>query len=185
MGGTLAAALLALVGILGGCARSAPLPAAPVATEAIPRATLQNLTYRDVHPAPIQLKAGSYTGPRNPGDIAPSTVILGEAVAYGDLNGDGMDDAAVVLTDAAASRAALIYLAAVVSGAAVENAATVQLGQDFRVDSLAIVDGQILVQGETVTDEGSSCCTVVSATGRTYALQDGALTLVKAYAPTD
>jgi hypothetical protein len=96
--------------------------------------------------------------------------------AFGDLDGDGLEDAAVLITYEADRKEYVQYLVAYLfDGGTFQSVATRNVGGRFldavRADLQGIADGKILVELEAL-DGGATCC----ATHRTaFALEKGRL----------
>jgi hypothetical protein len=94
----------------------------------------------------IALDDGEFSGPAAPGSATRLTVRLGDQVAMGDLNGDGVDDAAVVLIADPGGSGTFYYVAAVINSAGIAKGVdSVLLGDRITIESLAIDAGQIKV----------------------------------------
>jgi hypothetical protein len=99
-----------------------------------------------------------------------------ELAAFGDLDGDGLDDAAVLITYQADHDEYVQYLVAYLfNGKTFQSVATRNVGGRFldalRADLQGIADGRILVELEAL-DGGAACC----AKRRTaFALRNGQL----------
>lgn len=79
-----------------------------------------------------------------PDSSAKTTVKLGTQTAFGDLDGNGTEDAAAILQTSSGGSGDSIYLAAVLNEAgAAKPVASVYLGDRIVVKSLAIADGKI------------------------------------------
>jgi len=104
---------------------------------------------------------GMYEGPAGGDDSSPVTVAMADAVAFGDLNGDGVNDAAVAFTvgreagpdtdsssAGAGGQGASQYVVALVSeGREPVAKGTHLVGQGARIDALSIAGGEIVVEG--------------------------------------
>lgn len=110
---------------------------------------LQNAVYQGIYDEPVQLNEGKYEGePFVEGGASRPTVTLAEnLMASGDLNGDSIDDAAVILVEDSGGSGTFSYLAAVLDqdGQPV-NQATLLLGDRVNLKAIAIKDGQIVVE---------------------------------------
>jgi hypothetical protein len=99
-----------------------------------------------------------------------------ELAAFGDLDGDGLEDAAVMVTYQADRKEYVQYLVAYLfNGKTFQSVATRNVGGRFldavRADLQGIENGKILVDLEAL-DGGASCC----ASRRTaFALENGQL----------
>jgi hypothetical protein len=98
-------------------------------------------------------------------------VMLTDYAATGDLNGDGVPDAAVVLATNSGGSGVFIDLAAVVveEGQPV-NVAITPLGDRVQINSLTIQDGQIIVDMVTHGPDDPMCCPTQQVV-ETYELQ--------------
>ena len=99
--------------------------------------------------------------------------------ARGDLNGDGLEDAAVVLVNNPGGSGTFEYLAAVVNrdGEPV-NVASVFLGDRVQITALAIVDGRIELDVVTHGPDDPLCCPTLEER-RVFELTDGELRSVR------
>jgi hypothetical protein len=162
-------ALLAL--ILGACAAPGDAVEPPVSTTVPVAATdvpvdlsveaLGNLTYRSIFDQPVPLSDGRFEGEPfvEGGASRPTVFLMTEPVAYGDLNGDGQNDAAVLLVSDSGGSGTFIYLAAIESrDGALLNAATTLLGDRNQVRSLIIDGGQIRVDLLSHAADDPECC---------------------------
>jgi hypothetical protein len=148
----LAALLLLTVASVTGCGSET----APLTEE-----SLKNAEYRDIgiYPKPVKLDDGKFKGYYVAGGSTRSTVALIEPCAFWDLDGDGLDDAAVLLVEDSGGRGVIFYLAAVLNqnGKPV-NVATTRLGDRAHVEDLAIEEGVILVRLVTYGPGDPKCC---------------------------
>ncbi len=127
--------------------------------------TLGNLTYTFDGKA-IALENGEY---HEKPDAASATYItnirLAPERAFGDLDGDGKRDAAVILSDAPGGSGVFGYLAAVVDRDGIPtNVATAALGDRVAVKGVAITDGTVVLDVMTHGPDDPMCCPSVAAT---------------------
>jgi hypothetical protein len=136
-----------------------------------------NLTYTGIYPEAVTLQDGVYTGePLVSGGASRPTVTLTQ-VAAGDLNGDGEEDAAVVLAEDSGGSGTFIYLAAVVTEAGtMTNTATILLGDRWQINSLTIIKGEISLDVLRPGANDPQCCPSEHVIQH-YILQDGQLEL--------
>ncbi len=138
---------------------------------------LKNASYDGIYDQPVTLVDGYYEGEPfvEGGASRPTVTFVGDLVAYGDLNGDGVEDAAVLLAESSGGSGTFTYLAAVVNqdGQPV-NAGTVLLGDRTQIKSLAIQNGQIVMEIVTQGPDDPMCCPTLKVR-KTYSLQDGQL----------
>jgi len=138
--------------------------------------TLKNAEYQGIYQEPIQLADGTYEGePFVEGGASRPTVTLIEPYAFGDLNGDGVDDAVALLVESSGGSGSFVYLAAVLNQEGKpENADTLLLGDRAQVQSLTIADGQIYVTMVTHGPDDPMCCPTQEVE-QTYELQENKL----------
>jgi hypothetical protein len=137
---------------------------------------LQNAEYGGIYPEPIQLMAGRYEGePFVEGGASRPTVAFMEPYASGDLDGDGVNDAAVLLVESSGGSGSFVYLAAVLNrDGRPENVATLLLGDRAQVQSLTIEAGQIVAHMVTHGPDDPLCCPSQEVT-QVYELQGSEL----------
>jgi hypothetical protein len=153
----------------------APMPTtvvtvAPTATPAPTALTvdaLKDAVYQGIYEGrTVQLADGKYEGePFVEGGSSRPTVTFTETYAFGDLNGDGVQDAAVVLVENSGGSGSFLYLAAVVNQSGIpENIATQSLGDRGQVESVTIEGGEITITMLTHGPEDPMCCPTQKAT---------------------
>lgn len=133
----------------------------PIPTEPLTSFLLRNATYQGIYDEPVTLEAGRYEGePFVPGGVSrPSVTFIDELQAFGDLNGDGRDDAAVLLVENSGGSGVFVYLAAVLDEQGFpNNVATTLLGDRSQVLGLNIENGQIVVEYLTQGPDDPFCC---------------------------
>jgi uncharacterized lipoprotein YbaY len=122
---------------------------------------LANAIYQGIYDEPVQLTDGEYVGEPfvEGGASRPTVTLLDQFTAQGDLNGDGVEDAAVVLAENSGGSGTFIYLAAVVNqdGQPV-NQATTLLGDRVQIDSVVIDNGDVAVSMVTHGPDDPMCC---------------------------
>ncbi len=150
-------------------AETAPAEACAISAEA-----LRNANYSDVYDLPITLTDGLYEGaPAGEGDLSRPTVEFIEgAELYGDLDGDGADDAVVFLLERGGGSGAFTYVAAQLNrdGQPVD-AGAVRIEDRIGVRSAAIEDGQVVLDLILQGPGDVACCGSHKAR-KAYALQD-------------
>jgi hypothetical protein len=122
--------------------------------------SLKNAEYQGIYDGPVNLTEGKYEGePFVEGGASRPLVVFVEPYAFGDLDGDGVYDAAVLLVENSGGSGSFVYLAAVLNqnGKAV-NEATTLLGDRAQVEELAIDEGKIDVKMLTHGPEDPMCC---------------------------
>ncbi|MDX9864210.1 MAG: META domain-containing protein [Anaerolineaceae bacterium] len=134
---------------------------------------LENTTYQGIYEEAVPLTDGVYEGePVTEGSaLRPLVTLIPEIVAFGDLNGDGVEDAVVVLTENSGGSGSFVYLAAVVNDMGVlKNIATLLLGDRVFPSQITIADQQIVVEMLTHSDSDPLCCPSLEVRN-TYALK--------------
>jgi hypothetical protein len=153
---------------------------APALTEA----ALANASYPSEYTESgvVQLEDGEYRVPVAPGSATELVVTLDE-VAFGDLNEDGVEDAAVILVTEPGGSGTFYDLAAVLNqnGEAVSVDSTL-LGDRIQLEALAIEAGDIQVEMVTHGSSDPLCCPTQEVT-QTYQLQDDQLVLIATSEP--
>jgi heat shock protein HslJ len=155
----------------------------PAEAGAIPTEALRNATYSGIYDEPITLADGMYEGkPFVEGDAShPMVEYVNGAELYGDLDGDGVQDAVVFLRESSGGSGVFTYVAAQLNRdgqpAAARlpaDAGAVVIEDRIGVKSAAIEDGQIVLEIITQGPGDVACCSTHKAR-RTYALQEGRL----------
>lgn len=137
-------------GILAGC--NAPSRPSAAASSSQQNVSLMEALPNSEYPIEVarsgkaRLQDGVFEEAAAPGSATKTTVVLGEAKAAGDLNGDGVEDGAVTLVANPGGSGTFIYLAAVVNlGGAARPTAAILLGDRIVVKALVIRSGAITV----------------------------------------
>lgn len=132
-------------------------------------AELRNATYPLEYPADgmAELAGGLYREPAAPNSALEISVEFGDHVAFGDLDGDGLEDAAVVLASNTGGSGVFFDLFAVLnrSGRPAPAASTL-LGDRVKLESLVIEDGTIVVDMLTQGPDDPLCCPTQEVTRR-------------------
>lgn len=124
---------------------------------------LGNLPYRGIAEQPIQLKDGSCEpGPATAGSPPQPRVTLVPGARFtGDLNGDRIEDAAVLLAATSGGSSETLYLAVVVGDedqADIRNVATQSLGNRVKVRALRIDQGKLVLDLLKAGPGDALCC---------------------------
>ncbi len=124
----------------------------------------------------VRLTDGLYEHPYGEGATQKDSVAF-VASARGDLNGDGADDAAVVLAASTGGTGSFYTIVAAVDveGQALQAGAD-YLGDRVRIEGLEVADGQIVVNMLVAGPQDPMCCPSQKVV-RTYALRSGSLVL--------
>jgi len=156
-------------------------PTAPLEATAPPPArlsaeVLKNAEYRGIYEGKlVQLTDGRYQGePFVEGGASRPTVTFIEPFAAGDLNGDGVKDAAVLLVENSGGSGSFVFLAAVLSvGGQPHNVTTQLLGDRANVHGLRIDDGKVTLEMLIHGPDDPMCCPSLKVVD-TYTLQGDA-----------
>ena len=101
----------------------------------------------DIGSGKVSLKNGTFEEPTAPGSATTTKVQLGEEQAFGDVNGDGIDDAAVLLVADPGGSGTFTYLAIVINeNGNAKPIASVFLGDRIIIKSLATDSGNVVVK---------------------------------------
>lgn len=138
---------------------------------------LSSATFTGIYEEPIRLQDGRYGGkPRSAHeDSEPVLELVTDMYAAGDLDGDGREEAAVLLREKSGDENGYIYLAAVGAwqGAPVTLGAQL-VGGGVQVRSLTIRDGKIRLALVEHGPGEPQCCPTWLAT-RQWTIRDGQL----------
>ncbi|MGD8985899.1 MAG: META domain-containing protein, partial [Desulfobacteraceae bacterium] len=125
----------------------------------------------------VKLSNGTYRGKIVPGSASELIVMLSDHVVFGDLNGDGADDAAVVLISDPGGSGRFRHLGVVINEkGSPQHVASQWLGDRVKVKSLSMSSGEIIVQMMTHGPKDPMCCPSFQVT-RNYVLQEGKLVI--------
>ncbi|MBP2677894.1 MAG: hypothetical protein H6Q82_959 [Deltaproteobacteria bacterium] len=140
---------------------------------------LRNNEYRGIYENAVILRDGVYEGePFVPGGASrPRVELTDMPPVLHDLDGDGIDDAAVLLAESSGGSGAFTYLAVVScrDGRAV-NIGTIGLGDRVMIRSMAGQEGGIVVEFVEAGPGEPLCCPTRNVRNR-YRLRDGKLLL--------
>ena len=186
---TLRAASFALAAILLSACHSRPGPTAPAAAQQAVQAPslqeLKNATYSGVAEAgsSFTLAGGRWEGqPFAPGAASrPSVTLARDFRLLGDLDGDGADEAVVLLAGSAGGTGEMSYLAVVGRrGGKVANLTTAPIGDRVQVRDARIDGRDIVLEVVQAGQDDAACCPADLVT-RIWGFEAGAL---KEGAPT-
>jgi hypothetical protein len=119
----------------------------------------------------IRLTDGRYEGEHLvEGGASRPTVIFIEPYAFGDLNGDGADDAVALLIENSGGSGGDIYLAAILNDQGeAQNVGALLPGDRVQVQSIAIDADEIVLNMVNHGPDASMCCPTQQAM-QVYAL---------------
>ncbi len=110
------------------------------------------------------------------GSSSRNTVRLGPAPAFGDLNGDGVEDAAVSLLAQAGGSGSFTYVSAVLNAnGAASPAGSLLIGDRITLQSMRIVDGKIEVTWLDRKPGEPMSATPANKVSRTFVVHGGKL----------
>lgn len=181
--------LLATVLLLAGCAGQPPYRQEPNLIDGEPAPltveALKNATYESefVKAGQAQLKDGVYEEQAAPDSASKNTLMLTEHIAFGDVNGDPTDDAAVVLAASGGGSGTFYTLAIVINRMGNPyHFHTASLGDRIKVEAVEIEDAVITVR-MMVHGEGDAMCCPTQPEVRRYNLGFGVLRLLERTTP--
>ncbi|MGR8998172.1 MAG: META domain-containing protein [Gammaproteobacteria bacterium] len=133
---------------------------------------LNNTTYHIGELGTIRLDNGKFKHRYGEGATQINEVTV-EKIAFGDLNGDGLDDAAVVLTWQNGGSGTFKYLVAIqnVSGLP-RQMDSILLGDRIQIREMSISDGKVALDELTFGSRDPMCCPSQSIK-QTYSLRSG------------
>lgn len=143
-------------------------PVAPLTPDA-----LRNAEYPSEFPASRKAKLtdGRYEETIQPGAATKIVIALHPVYALGDLDGDGADDAAVILVANPGGSGSFYHLVAVRNeGGTARATAVASLGDRVKVENVSIKAGEIAVQVVAHGPQDPLCCPTQQAT-RSFRLQ--------------
>lgn len=167
-------ALVVVAVVSSGCAT--PKKPQPFTVEG-----LRNAEYFSLWPAMgrAKLANGFYREKFNPGSSTEIVIRMSDHVAMGDLDGDKVEDAAVILISTPGGSGTFYDLAAVVNAGGVpSHVDTEPLGDRVKIKSLTISSGTILLDLIVHGPKDPMCCPTVEVTRR-YRLEGNKLARVK------
>jgi heat shock protein HslJ len=160
-------ALMALMALVGAARADDAVPASVPA--ALQPASLANARYQRLtaEPHAATLSDGQWTGaPFAPGSAVSPRVVLGRGMqAWGDLNRDGVPEAAVIVAQSTGGTGEYVHIAVLAARAGqARNVATVLLGDRVKVRDLRIEGGQLQVDVVRAGPNDPACCPAEVAT---------------------
>jgi hypothetical protein len=145
-----------------------PTPKGPLTTDALMNGVYQS---KWALIGKVKLTNGICRESFIPSSSTQIVIKMAEPIAIGDLNGDRVDDAAVILISNPGTAGTYYDLAAVVNVDGVPyNIATESLGEDIQVKSLSMTSGVIRVEMVVHGPRDPLCCPTLPVT-QSYRLQ--------------
>lgn len=161
--------ILMIVAAVSGCGtdESGSDPVLPQpALAALTVERLSNATYEDVIEGPLTLTDGLFEGePFEEGAASrPIVKLVPGAMATGDLNGDGSEEAVVVLAHNSGGSGVFMYLAVMrKNGGKLDNVATIRLGDRVKVIAVDIDEGKVVAELVEHGPDDPMCCPTSNA----------------------
>ena len=140
-------------------------------------AELASATYTGIEEGPVTLVDGRWEGEpyAEGGASRPSAGLVEDFALVGDLNGDGSNEAVVLVWQSSGGSGTFSYLAVVGrSDSEVKNLATAEIGDRVNLRSGRIDDGSIILDVLQQGESDAACCPTQLAT-RTWSMVDGQL----------
>jgi len=107
----------------------------------------------------IRVKDGIYQHGTDPTDPGFLTVVVNTPVVFADLNGDAINDAAIMLSEGHGGTGAYVYVAAVTNWAGIPlHKASVLIDDRAIIESIRIENGLIIVDAIVHGDNDPGCC---------------------------
>lgn len=158
----------------------------PAATSVTPELTadlLRNatLTFLDVNQQlrTVTFVEGLSTGSTDQAQAGEVSIVLGPQIAFGDLDGDGLDDAALTLAENYGGTGVFVSLVAVLNqGGQPVVAASLPIDDRPLINQLLIENGRIFLDA-TVHGLADALCCATLATTRRYQLETDSLVLTE------
>ena len=137
------------------------LPGAATAGSAFSDEALRNMAYQGVVEQPVTLDDGRWQGaPLEPGTASrPRVELARNGIVRGDLDGDGRDEAAVLLLASSGGTGLFHHVAVVATGDdGPANVATTLLGDRFQIMRFAVEKGRVVVEAVVAGPDDPMCC---------------------------
>ena len=175
-----------MIGVGVACAPSGPSDAPENGTSvripvtALTLDELRSATYEGIFDYPATLIDGRYEGePFVEGGVsAPAAGLMEDFLLTGDLDGDGREEAVVLLWENSGGSGTRDYLAAMGRGdGGIENLGTILIGDRVQVRSASLVGDAIELELVEAGPEDAACCPTQKTT-RTWGLGPEGLTMI-------
>jgi hypothetical protein len=125
----------------------------------------------------VTLKDGLYQEGSDPAQVGYVSIFLGEKIAFGDLNADGLDDAAIIIAESYGGTGVFVSVVAVLNQGGQPNAvATAPIDDRPMINDLSIKNGEIYVDATIHGINDPGCCAALPST-RNYRLIENTLVL--------
>lgn len=153
-----------------------PVGEAPAELEAPTLDELGNASFSGIYDQPVQLVDGRYEGEPfvEGGASRPAAGLAPDFRLTGDLDGDGTEEAVVVLWESSGGSGTFNYVAvAGRRGGTAVNLGTAELGDRVQVRAGRVVDGTVELDVIQAGPEDAACCPSQTATRRFALGPDG------------
>jgi pimeloyl-ACP methyl ester carboxylesterase len=147
------------------------------ATGQITPEQMNNATYSGIYDEPVTLADGVYEGEPfvEGGASRPVVTYIDNTLVHGDLDGDGAEDAAVLLIENSGGSGSFYYVGAQLNrNGQPADAGAALLGDRVQLISMTIADGQVVAEIVTQGPDEGMCCGTLKMR-KTLGLQDGQL----------
>ncbi len=131
------------------------------AAEAPSLQELKNMDYQGIYDQGVTLEAGLYEGEPfvEGGASRPRVQFLENLYGFGDLNGDGAEDAALLLSENSGGSGVNVYLAVVERrDGELRNVATRLIGDRVQIHSLKLDQGVVVMELVMAGPDDPACC---------------------------
>lgn len=122
---------------------------------------LKNATYKGIYDKPFKLTNGIYEGEPFEKDSAmrPTVTFVDSLTAFGDLDGDGIEDGVAILSENSGGSGVFIYVCVVTSKDNKPlNISTKLLDDRVQVKSVQIKSSQVILKLLTHDEQDPLCC---------------------------
>ena len=140
-------------------------------------AELRNATYTGTEGGPVSLSNGRWEGEPyvEGGASRPTAGLVGDVYYTGDLDGDGTQEAIVILWRSGGGTGENTYTMVMArQNGEIKNIGTALIGDRVKLRSGKIADGSIILEVLQAGENDAMCCPTMLAT-RTWSLHDGQL----------
>jgi len=157
----------------------APSPTAPVMTIGQLRNAILTITGSDQVVRTMTFKDGKYQQGSDQAEPGFDSVVMGEKFGFGDLNGDGLQDAVITIDENFGGTGLFVSVVVLLNDDGYPNAITSTVIEDRAIiNNLEITNGEIRMDA-IVHGPGDPACCAAQPSSRTYRLVKNALVLTR------